>query len=387
MAYSLSREAFQRDLHGQRTDLFTLLSASGLQVAVSNYGARLVQVAVPDGQGGLVDVALGYDSLQGYLDGQLSMGAFIGRWAGRLRSGQLTLPDGSQRPLPTNSGPHHHHGGPRGSRFQVFAVDEVAADALTVSHTFRTDDDGVPGTVHLQLRLHVTLDNALHMAWTARVADAPTIFNPTGHAFFNLAGAGTTHHHQLQVPASRYVPLADDVCPVGTLAPVQATPFDFRQARSIGDAVAPMGAAPHDQLARAGGLDHYLVLDDTPAPPNADWAKTLVPASPITPAGLRPAALLVEPTTGRAMEVWTTAPGVQVYAGHGLKADPVGDLGRGAQAGHWLWQPGDGICLEPMEYPDAPNHPAFPVRWWVPGEVVQGAIVYRFTQQAAGSAA
>lgn len=375
MAYSLSREAFQCDLHGQRTDLFTLRGAGGLQVAVSNYGARLVQVAVPDGQGGLADVVLGYDSLQGYLEGQLSMGAFIGRWAGRLRTGLLTLPDGSQQQLPTNSGPHHHHGGPLGSRFQVFAVDGVQADALTLSHTFRTEDDGVPGTVRLQLHLHITADNALHMAWTAHIADAPTVFNPTGHAFFNLAGAGTTHNHLLQVPASRYVPLAADVCPAGPVAPVQATPFDFGHARRIGDAI----ALPHEQIARAGGLDHYLVLDDAHSAVPPGWSPQGAPTSTITPKGLRPAALLSEPTTGRAMEVWTTAPGVQVYAGHGLKADPLRDLGRGAEEGQWLWQPGDGICLEPMEYPDAPNQAAFPVRWWTPGDVVRGAIVYRFT--------
>ena len=128
MAHTLSREAFQQELHGQRTDLYTLRGAGGLQVAVSNYGARLVQVAVPDGQGGLVDVALGYDSLQGYLEGQLSMGAFIGRWAGRLRAGQLHVPGGCTLQLPTNSGPHHHHGGPLGSRFQVFGVTDVQAE-------------------------------------------------------------------------------------------------------------------------------------------------------------------------------------------------------------------------------------------------------------------
>lgn len=367
MAHSLSREAFQQELHGQRTDLFTLRSAGGLQVAVSNYGARLVQVAVPDGQGGLADVALGYDSLQGYLDGQLSMGALIGRWAGRLRSGRLTLPDGAQRQLPANSGPHHHHGGPRGSRFQVFAVEDVQADALVLGHTFRTEDDGVPGTVRLRLRLQVTADNALHMAWTAEALDAPTVLNLTGHAFFNLAGRGSTHGHRLQVPANHYVPLAADVCPTGVLAAVQGTPFDFREARCVGEAV----AMPHEQLALAGGLDHYLVLDEQ-GPQHAP------PASAITPPGLRLAALLSEPQSGRAMEVWSTAPGVQVYAGHGLKADPVRDRGRGAHGAGWLWQPGDGICLEPMAYPDAPNHAGFPVRWLAPGAVVQGAIVYRF---------
>lgn len=372
MAYTLSRDAFQQELHGQRTDLYTLRGAGGLQVAVSNYGARVVQLAVPDGHGGLVDVALGYPSLQGYLDGQLSMGAFIGRWAGRLRTGQLHMPGGCTLQLPTNSGPHHHHGGPLGSRFQVFGVQAVQPDAITLTHTFRTEDDGVPGTVRLMLHLHAAPDNALHMAWSAEVADAPTVFNPTGHAFFNLAGVGSTHGHTLQVPASRHVPLAVDVCPLGTLESVADTPFDFRQPRSVGDAA----AQPHEQLARAGGLDHYLVLDGAQQS-SQTWGAA--PASPVTPAGLRPVAQLADPVSGRSMQVWSTAPGVQVYAGHGLKADPARDLGRASQGqGGWLWQPGDGICLEPMEYPDAPNHPVFPVRWWLPGEVIRGAIVYRF---------
>jgi aldose 1-epimerase len=370
MSHSLYRDAFQQTLFGQRTDLFILRGAGGMQVAISNYGARLVQIAVPDGQGGLVDVALGYDSLQGYLEGQLSMGALIGRWAGRLRSGRLTLPDGSQQQLPTNSGPHHHHGGPHGSRFQVFAVDEVGSDSIVLSHVFRTEDDGVPGTVRLTVRIAVAPDNALQMVWRAEAADAPTLVNITGHAFFNLAGHGSTHRHQLQVPASRYVPLALDLCPLGQVDGVPGTAFDFRELRTVGDAVAQHS----DQLALAGGLDHYLVLDSG-ASARAPFA--LPAGSP----GLRLAARLREPVSGRSMQVWSTAPGVQVYAGHGLKADPARDLGRGGNAegtGGWLWQPGDGICLEPMQYPDAPNHPAFPMRWLAPGEVEHGAIVYRF---------
>lgn len=370
MPHTLHRDAFQHTLHGQRTDLYTLQGEGGMQVAVSNYGARLVQIAVPDGQGGLVDVALGYDSLQGYLDGQLSMGALIGRWAGRLRSGQLVLPDGAVQQLPTNSGPHHHHGGPRGSRFQVFAVDGVQADAITLSHVFRTEDDGVPGTVRLTVRIAVTPGNALQMVWSAEAADAPTIVNITGHAFFNLAGGGSTHRHELQVPAGRYVPLALDLCPLGQVAGVQGTAFDFRELRTVGEAI----AQPCDQLALAGGLDHYLVLDSGVS---ARAPFGLPAGSP----GLRLAARLREPASGRSMQVWSTAPGVQVYAGHGLKADPARDRGRGGNAegkAGWLWQPGDGICLEPMEYPDAPNHPAFPKRWLAPGEVERGAIVYRF---------
>ncbi len=146
---------------------------------------------------------------------------------GGCARGKLHLPGGCTLQLPTDSGPHHHHGGPQGSRFQVFGVTEVQPDAMVLTHTFRTEDDAVPGTVRLTLYLQVTPDNALHMEWMAEVADAATVFNPTGHAFFNLAGAGSALGHALQVPASRYVPLAPDVCPTGTVDSVQGTPFDF----------------------------------------------------------------------------------------------------------------------------------------------------------------
>ena len=233
MAHILSRDAFQHTLHGQPTDLYTLRGTGGLQVAVSNYGARLVQVAVPDGQGGLADVALGYDSLQGYLDGQLSMGALIGRWAGRLRLGQLALPDGAVLQLPTNSGPHHHHGGPRGSRFQVFRASEVRPDALRLQHVFRTPDDGVPGTVRLTLDLAVAPDNALHMAWTAEVADAPTVVNLAQHSYFNLDDSPDILDHRVQIFADAYTPVDGDKIPTGEIAPVAGTDFDFRQPRPI----------------------------------------------------------------------------------------------------------------------------------------------------------
>src|SRR6218665_2295618 len=314
MAPTLSRAAFVHEWHGRRTDLFTLRGAGGLQVAVCNHGARPVQVALPDGRGDLVDVALGYDSLQGYLDGQSSMGASIGRWAGRLRNGTLRLRDGSRLQLPTNDGAHHLHGGPQGSRWQVFALQEIRPDALTLSHRFRTEDDDIPGQMHLQLHLQLSADNALHMAWSAQALDAPTVVDITGHAFFNLAGPGSTHGHFLQLPASRYLPLAADICPSGVLADVQGTPLDWRQPRRVGAAV----ARPFDQWRMAGGLDHYLVLDETaPAAPSAAAPPALpgLPAPPAPPR-LPPAAPVKAPISPPPPPVWGPAPPPPIHSTH-----------------------------------------------------------------------
>ena len=350
----LARSAFQDLVDGLPTDLYTLRGTGGIEVAICNHGARLVRVAAPDGQGGRVDVTLGYDSLAGYLAGQPSMGAFIGRWAGRLRQGRLRLPDGQVCQLALNGGAHAVHGGPRGSRFRTFQVDRVQPDALQLSHIFQPPDDGVPGSLRLTVRFQVRPDNALHVTWHAEAGLEPTLAQCTLHPFFNLAGQGSALDHLLQIPAGRYLPLAPDVCPLGTAGPVDGGPFDFRRPRTPREAMAP----GHPQLDVAKGLDHYLVLD---------------------PAGHAPGqsglvAELTCPQNGLRMQVCSTEPGVQVYAGHGLTGQLPRDLGRGG----WHWAPGDGLCLEPMSWPDAPNQPGFPDPWLAPGHSRHGEIVYRF---------
>ncbi len=351
---TLARSAFQAQLDGAATDLYTLQGAGGLQVSVCNHGARLVQLGVPDHQGGRVDVTLGYSSLQGYLDGQPSMGAFIGRWAGRLRQGQLRLPNGRSLQLPLNGGLHAVHGGPKGCRFRTFQVDEVATDALHLSHMFRTEDDGVPGQLRLQLRFHVMPTNELSVAWKAEAAGEPTLAQFTFHPFFNLNGSCSALDHLLHLPASRFLPLERDVCPSGHIDSVDGTPLDFRVPRTPRTAL----AQPHPQLQMAKGLDHYLLLDSP-----ASAARKLALAARLTgPSGLR-------------MEVHTSEPGLQFYAGHGLTGELPRDLGRGG----WQWAPGDGLCLEPMTWPDAPNQAASPNPWLAPGDTRRGEIRYRFT--------
>lgn len=351
----MARSDFQAWVDGAQTDLYTLHGADGIAVDLCNYGARIVGIQVPDGQGGRVEVTLGYDSLAAYLNGQLSMGAWIGRWAGRLRNGQLQLPDGKAMQLPCNGGRHAVHGGPRGSRFRTFKVDEVRSDALVLSHVFRPEDDGVPGSLRLQLTYQVLPGQALRISWQAQAGDTATLAQFTAHPFFNLAGEGTALDHELQVPASRFVPLADDVCPIGSTADVDHSPLDFRLPRTLRQAL----AAPHAQLLAAKGLDHYLVLDRV--------------GEAQASSGL--AARLRCPRSGRRLDIFSTEPGVQLYAGHGLTGELPRDLGRGP----WHWAPGDAVCLEPMSWPDAPNQPGFPNPWLAPGATRYGEILYRFS--------
>lgn len=349
------RSDFQDWVDGARTDLYTLQGADGMEVAVCNYGARLVSLKVPDGQGGRTEVTLGYDSLAGYMSGQLSMGAWIGRWAGRLRDGKLLLPNGKTLQLERNGGSHAVHGGPRGARFRTFRVEEVHADALILSQVFHTEDDGVPGSLRLQMVYQALPGHALRITWCAEAGDTATLAHFTAHPFFNLAGEGSALDHVLHIPASRFLPLAEDICPVGATACVDETPFDFRTPRRLRDAL----ATSHPQILAAKGLDHYLLIDGETAQQQASKA----------------VAHLHCPRNRLRMSVYSTEPGLQVYAGHGLTGEVPRDLGRG----NWRWAPGDGVCLEPMSWPDAPNQPGFPDPWLAPGATRYGEILYRFS--------
>jgi aldose 1-epimerase len=332
---------FKGEIGGHRTALFLLRNARGMVAAVTNLGAKVLQIVVPDRHGDLGDVALGYDSLEGVLNGSPSMGAFIGRYAGRIAQSRFTL-DGLEHKLMTNAGPHCIHGGPHGSRHQVFDAIQTHPHTLELWHRFESAIDGFPGTLDLHLIYHLSEDNALvieHCA-SAREGCSPASF--TCHVFFNLGGPGNIDQHQLQVNASHLlVTDADNVC-TGERLPLADHPLDLNQPRFLGD---------------LPDLDHAYVIAPTAASDSA-----------------RNVARLKSEASGRTLEVWSTEPVLQVYGAGALGIGEQPDIGK-LGAPH---RPRAAICLEAQQYPNAPNCPAFPLTLVTPKRPYRGSTVYRF---------
>jgi len=324
-------------------------------VSFCNLGGKILQIVVPDRQGRMDDVALGYDSLAGVTQGQASMGAFIGRYANRIANGRFTL-GGKDHTLEANSNGHSLHGGPNGSRYRVFDV--VQRDDATAHLTlhYRSVDDGFPGNVMSRVIYRVTDHNELLIHYDA-TTDSPTVVNMTSHVFFNLAGhkdanAQSLARHQLRINASTYTPVSANQIPTGAIAPVEGTPFDFSMPRVIGERVeeAEQDFEPHV------GYDHNWVID-----------------KPLGQMGLH--AQLWEPRSGRTLEVYSTEPGLVFFGGNTFDGSAPRDVGKG---GH-VYQKRCALCLEPGHFPDSPNQPNFPGTVLRPGEWFSGTIVYRFT--------
>jgi aldose 1-epimerase len=345
----LQRSAFQGNLHGESVDLFTLRNASGAFVNVCNYGARVVQIVMPDARGVLGDVALGFDDLAGLMrpspSGVPSMGAFIGRYANRIADAQFSL-DGQRHQLSKNSGDHCIHGGRGGSRYAVFNAYQTAANQMVLSHRFTTQSDGFPGSIELLLTYKLDDFNALHISWEARAFDAATVASFTSHVFFNLASNPSTSvtHHKVQLQASRYLPLLPNLAPTGELLPVAGTPFDFRSAKSIGRD----WDSAHPQIALCAGYDHHFAVDD--------WDGRLQRVATVT-----------EPRSGRTLTVHSTEPGLQLFTANGLNVDACSFARR------------SGLCIEPSYFPDSPNQPHFPSTHLEAGQTRHGAMVYAFS--------
>lgn len=349
---------FEGEVGGKRTRLFTLRNQRGMSVSFTNLGGKILQIVVPDRDGKMDDVALGYDSVQGVVDGQASIGAFIGRFANRIAHGRFTL-DGQEIALEPNSNGHSLHGGPNGSRYRVFDTAQRDPATAQLSMHYESRVDGFPGNLMSRVIYRVTDDNALLIHYDA-VTDAPTVVNMTSHVFFNLAGHNDTHaaslaRHQLMINANVYTPVAGNQIPTGAIEPVAGTPFDFRRPRAIGDRVdeAERDYEPHV------GYDHNWVIDKPPGE-----------------MGLH--ARLYEPKSGRAMEVFSTEPGLVFFGGNNLAGVTPREVGKG---GH-LYQRRSGLCLEPGHFPDSPNHANFPSTVLRPGEWFTGTIVYRFGVKA-----
>jgi len=352
----LRRESFQKKIDGKKVDLFTLRNRNGMVVKITNWGAKVMQILVPDRAGGIGDVALGYDSIETLQGGQTSMGAFIGRFANRIAQARFTL-NGQEYQLAANSGPNTLHGGTKGSRFQVFDAKQLDDATVTMSYTFKDGEENFPGTLPLRVKYSVSGHNELVLEYDAVAVDKATVANFTTHVFFNLAGhdQGDILGHILEVDADRFLPVNDTGIPTGELRPVKGTPMDFTAPHTVGERIG------HDdrQLKLGNGYDHHYVLNRERE-------------------GLTFAARVHEPTSGRVMEVWSTEPGIQVYTGNNLEGKRPRDVGKGGA----LYAFRTGFCLEPSHFPDSPNQPGFPSTVLNPGEWYSGKTLYKFSVMA-----
>ena len=352
-AFSVQSKVFGKLPDGREVTLVTLKNSRGVELDVTNYGGIITRLLTPDAKGQPGDIVLGYDNLQQYLDNNPYFGAIIGRFGNRIAKGQFEL-DGKKYQLATNDGDNHLHGGVQGFDKKLWQMQTFQnADNVGVELSYLSPDgeEGYPGNLQVKVTYTLTNDNALQMQFQA-TTDQTTPVNLTQHSYFNLAGAGTILEHQLEIPSAQITPVGAGLIPTGQLQAVEGTPFDFRVAKAIGRDI----AAEDVQLKLGLGYDHNFVLKAT-----VDKALVL-------------AGRVLEPKSGRVLEVWTEEPAVQFYSGNFLDGTLTG---KGVLYGHR-----SGFCLEPQHYPDAPNQSTFPSTWLKPGETYSTQIVYRFSTQS-----
>ncbi|MCS7157212.1 MAG: galactose mutarotase [Blastocatellia bacterium] len=348
----VKKEIFGRTPDGEVVELYTLTNAKGMEVKITNYGGIVVSLRVPDRQGRFDDVVLGFDRLEDYLKGHPYFGAIIGRYANRIAAGRFVL-NGVSYQLTLNEGQNHLHGGRKGFDKVVWKARPVrSARGIGVRLTYlsRDGEEGYPGNLAVTVTYLLTEENELRIEYTA-TTDRDTIVNLTHHSYFNLAGQGRRDilDHQLQINAQYFTPIDANLIPTGEIRFVRGTPFDFTQLTPIGARI----EQPDEQLRFGRGYDHNWVLDGPPGE-------------------LRLAARVVEPSSGRVLEVWTTEPGLQFYSGNFLDGTIVGKEGR-------VYRHRYGFCLEPQHFPDSPNKPHFPSVVLRKGARYQTTTVYKFS--------
>jgi aldose 1-epimerase len=340
---------------GRQTHLYTLENARGFRADISDFGGIVVNLFVPDKNGRLADVSLGFDNAPQYLKESPYFGALIGRYGNRIASGQFTL-DGQTYTLATNNAPGgipcSLHGGKVGFDKVLWTAQPTVRDGnptLVLTYVSRDGEEGYPGNLTAEVTYTVTPQNELRIDYQA-TTDRATPVNLTNHTYFNLQGEGegTVLDHVLTLRASRTTPVNAGLIPTGEIVPVAGTPLDFTSPHAIGERI----GAENEQLHFAGGYDHNWVLDKPPGE-------------------LALAATVYEPKSGRVMEVLTTEPGVQFYSGNFLDGSLTGKSGK-------KYPKRGGLCLETQHFPDSPNHPNFPSTILRPGETLRSTTVYRF---------
>lgn len=341
-APAVTRSVFGTLPDGTAVERFTLANAHGVEVALSSLGAAIHSLRTPDREGRMADIVLGYDTLDEWVSNPTFFGVVVGRYANRIARGRFAL-DGQTYTLATNNGQNHLHGGTRGFDKVVWRA-EPGANSVRFTYVSADGEEGYPGTLTASVTYTLSDDNELRLDYGA-TTDKATVLNLSNHSYFNLAGRGTVLDQELQINADRYTPVDATLIPTGVLAPVEGTPFDFRQATPIGARI----AADDEQIRIGGGYDHNYVLNGT---------------------GLRVAVRAFDPTSGRTLEVRTDQPGVQLYSAN--FASPV--AGRDGQS----YPIHAAFCLETQHFPDSPNQPSFPSTTLRPGETFASTTIFAF---------
>lgn len=342
---------FNTTVDGKPIDLYTLSNSNGLTMQVTNFGCRVVTLFTPDRLGNMDDIVLGYENIDRYVHnkGERFLGATIGRYGNRIAAGKFTL-DGKDYLLSTFNNGQCLHGGDKGFDMVVWNVDSVAKDYILFSYLSKDMEEGFPGNLSVRMSYQLTVDNEFRIEYSA-TTDKVTPVNLTHHSFFNLKGEGngTINTHELYIAADRYTPVDSVLIPIGELADVTGTPFDFRKPLAIGSRL----DEKNEQLDNCRGYDHNFVLSRTSS------------------SDLELAATVYEPSNGRYMEVWTTEPGLQFYGGNFFNGETLGKSGK-------PYKYREAFALETQHFPDSPNQEGFPSTILHPGETYRHVCVYKF---------
>ena len=341
---------FQTEIKGKKTDIY-LLKSDKIQVYITNYGGRIVSLLTPDNYGEMGDVVLGFKSITEYQKAKTPYhGSLIGRYGNRIAKGKFEL-DGTNYILPINNNENHLHGGPEGFHNKVWEV--VSSSQTTVVMTYLSKDGemGYPGNLNVKVIYSVN-DDELSITYQA-ITDKATPVNLTNHAFFNLSGQakGSINDHLMIINADHFTPVDEGLIPLGEIRSVEGSPFDFRRVKTIGRDLNKQ--ATDTQLARGGGYDHNFVLNKESE-------------------GISLAARVVDPKSGRQLEIFTEEPGIQFYGGNFMDGSDVGKY-------RTKFEYRASFALEPQHFPDSPNQPTFPSTILYPGETYRTNSIYKFS--------
>lgn len=330
---------------GSEVTQFTLKNRDGIEVKIINFGGIITSLKVPDRDGNIENIVLGFDNLKDYMDEHPYFGALIGRYGNRIEGGRFEL-DGATYRLATNDGQNHLHGGEKGFDKVLWDAELLDAQTLKLSYLSEDGEEGYPGNLDVTATYTLTDDNELRLDFEAET-DRATPVNLTAHSYFNLTGdlSRTVLDHDLKLHADRFTPVDDQLIPTGEIVPVNGTPFDFTDFKRIGDEI--------DDV--EGGYDHNFVISDSDG-------------------SVRLAAELVDPQSGRKLSVYTDQPGVQFYSGNFLDGMLEGPDGT-------TYEQYSGLCLEPQHFPNSPNEPSFPSTILQPDETYRSTIMYSFSTE------